>query len=92
MESCLGSRANLWHVHAGVAQWQSPSLPSWSCGFESRRPLFASLRILMGRAAQAHRCAVEPTAFQAVTALLELRLPQNVSPTTFWKRLLSIAG
>lgn len=25
--------------HAGVAQWQSPSLPSWSCGFDSRRPL-----------------------------------------------------
>jgi hypothetical protein len=24
---------------AGVAQWQSPSLPSWSCGFDSRRPL-----------------------------------------------------
>jgi hypothetical protein len=25
--------------HAGVAQWQSPSLPSWSCGFDSRHPL-----------------------------------------------------
>ena len=25
--------------HAGVAQWQSPSLPSWLCGFDSRRPL-----------------------------------------------------
>ena len=24
---------------AGVAQWQSPSLPSWSRGFDSRRPL-----------------------------------------------------
>jgi hypothetical protein len=24
---------------AGVAQWQSPSLPSWLCGFDSRRPL-----------------------------------------------------
>ena len=24
---------------AGVAQWQSPSLPSWSCGFDSRHPL-----------------------------------------------------
>jgi hypothetical protein len=24
---------------AGVAQWQSPSLPSWPCGFDSRRPL-----------------------------------------------------
>jgi hypothetical protein len=25
--------------HADVAQWQSPSLPSWSCGFDSRHPL-----------------------------------------------------
>ena len=24
---------------AGVAQWQSSSLPSWWCGFDSRRPL-----------------------------------------------------
>ena len=24
---------------ADVAQWQSPSLPSWSCGFDSRHPL-----------------------------------------------------
>jgi hypothetical protein len=24
---------------AGVAQWQSSSLPSWSCGFDSRHPL-----------------------------------------------------
>ena len=29
---------------AGVAQWQSPSLPSWSCGFDSRRPLQVSAR------------------------------------------------
>ena len=27
------------HPSAGVAQWQSPSLPSWSCGFDSRHPL-----------------------------------------------------
>jgi integrase len=27
------------HRHAGVAQWQSPSLPSWPCGFDSRHPL-----------------------------------------------------
>jgi hypothetical protein len=25
--------------YAGVAQWQSSSLPSWSCGFDSRHPL-----------------------------------------------------
>lgn len=24
---------------AGVAQWQSPSLPSWLCGFDPRHPL-----------------------------------------------------
>jgi hypothetical protein len=24
---------------AGVAQWQSPSLPSWPCEFDSRHPL-----------------------------------------------------
>src|SRR5215212_5417245 len=27
------------HGNAGVAQWQSPSLPSWSCEFDSRHPL-----------------------------------------------------
>jgi hypothetical protein len=27
------------HGHAGVAQWQSSSLPSWSCEFDSRHPL-----------------------------------------------------
>src|SRR5690349_10735801 len=32
-----------WSVlHAGVAQWQSPSLPSWPCGFDSRHPLSPS--------------------------------------------------
>ena len=25
--------------NAGVAQWQSPSLPSWPCGFDSHHPL-----------------------------------------------------
>ena len=25
--------------HAGVAQWQSSSFPSWSRGFDSHRPL-----------------------------------------------------
>src|SRR5699024_115306 len=25
--------------HAGVVQWSNPSLPSWSCEFDSRRPL-----------------------------------------------------
>ena len=32
---------------AGVAQWQSSSLPSWSCGFDSRRPLH---RVMAGQA------------------------------------------
>ena len=27
---------------AGVAQWQSSSLPSWLCGFDPRRPLPAN--------------------------------------------------
>src|SRR6187431_2619657 len=27
------------HGNAGVAQWQSPSLPSWPCEFDSRHPL-----------------------------------------------------
>jgi hypothetical protein len=27
------------HDNAGVAQWQSPSLPSWPCEFDSRHPL-----------------------------------------------------
>ena len=27
------------HGTAGVAQWQSPSLPSWPCEFDSRHPL-----------------------------------------------------
>ena len=27
---------------AGVAQWQSSSLPSWLCGFDSRHPLHSS--------------------------------------------------
>jgi hypothetical protein len=31
--------------YAGVAQWQSPSLPSWLCGFDSRRPLRAFLLV-----------------------------------------------
>ena len=26
-------------THAGVVQWQNPSLPSWSCGFDSHHPL-----------------------------------------------------
>ncbi len=30
---------------AGVAQWQSPSLPSWSCGFDSRHPLQSSPQV-----------------------------------------------
>jgi hypothetical protein len=30
---------------AGVAQWQSPSLPSWSCGFDSRRPLSEAVQV-----------------------------------------------
>ena len=25
--------------NAGVVQWQNPSLPSWSCGFDSHHPL-----------------------------------------------------
>src|SRR3954453_17632204 len=29
---------------AGVAQWQSSSLPSWLCGFDSRHPLCRSKR------------------------------------------------
>ena len=29
-------------AHAGVAQWQSSSLPSWLCGFDSRHPLGTS--------------------------------------------------
>jgi hypothetical protein len=33
------SSAKLPAKHAGVAQWQSSSLPSWWCGFNSRRPL-----------------------------------------------------
>ena len=32
-------RARRCRARAGVAQWQSPSLPSWPCGFDSRRPL-----------------------------------------------------
>src|SRR4051812_41112245 len=28
-----------WMNSAGVAQWQSSSLPSWLCGFDSRHPL-----------------------------------------------------
>src|SRR5690242_3479756 len=33
-----------WSVlHAGVARWQSPSLPSWPCGFDSRPPLSSLL-------------------------------------------------
>src|SRR3954466_15751505 len=32
------------HARAGVAQWQSPSLPSWWCGFDSRRPLQSMTR------------------------------------------------
>lgn len=32
-------RARRSRANAGVAQWQSPSLPSWPCGFDSRRPL-----------------------------------------------------
>jgi hypothetical protein len=35
---------------AGVAQWQSPSLPSWPCGFDSRHPLHATSRDTV------HRC------------------------------------
>ena len=34
--------------HAGVAQWQSPSLPSWPCGFDSRRPLQGRLHARLG--------------------------------------------
>ncbi len=30
---------------AGVAQWQSPSLPSWPCGFDSRHPLHAFTQV-----------------------------------------------
>ncbi len=30
---------------AGVAQWQSPSLPSWPCGFDSRHPLHAKPQV-----------------------------------------------
>ena len=26
-------------LSAGVVQWQNPSLPSWSCGFDSHHPL-----------------------------------------------------
>ena len=33
------SRSRAGAAAAGVAQWQSSSLPSWSCGFDSRRPL-----------------------------------------------------
>ena len=35
-ESC---RPDSVHHPAGVAQWQSSSLPSWSCEFDSRHPL-----------------------------------------------------
>ena len=27
------------NTFAGVVQWQNPSLPSWSCGFDSHHPL-----------------------------------------------------
>src|SRR4051812_25811107 len=33
------------HVRAGVAQRQSPSLPSWWCGFDSRRPLWLEAQV-----------------------------------------------
>ena len=39
---CVGSRASrpwLTRSSAGVAQWQSPSLPSWPCRFDPGRPL-----------------------------------------------------
>jgi hypothetical protein len=29
--------------NAGVAQWQSPSLPSWPCEFDSRHPLHSEI-------------------------------------------------
>jgi hypothetical protein len=29
----------LFAKYAGVAQWQSSSLPSWLCGFDSHHPL-----------------------------------------------------
>jgi hypothetical protein len=41
---------------AGVAQWQSPSLPSWSCGFDSRHPL-ASTRWKGRRGAEPMRAS-----------------------------------
>ena len=42
---------------AGVAQWQSPSLPSWSCGFDSRRPLQGQRTFSGDLSAQMGRCA-----------------------------------
>ena len=33
---------------AGVAQWQSSSLPSWLCGFDSRHPLRSGMTITCG--------------------------------------------
>src|SRR6266404_3977956 len=36
-------------VVAGVAQWQSSSLPSWPCGFDSHRPLQHHYMVSLGR-------------------------------------------
>jgi hypothetical protein len=41
----VGPRAGSLPRLAGVAQWQSPSLPSWSCGFDSRHPLDTNAQI-----------------------------------------------
>ena len=50
----LSSRRHGLAAHAGVAQWQSPSLPSWSCGFDSRHPLVRGCLLLAGSARLAH--------------------------------------
>ncbi len=46
----LDKRRQMWYYikalsvrYAGVVQWQNPSLPSWSCGFDSHHPLLRSL-------------------------------------------------
>jgi hypothetical protein len=62
---------------AGVAQWQSSSLPSWSCGFDSRHPLRALTQAsgtLPGPGLRRLSHLDHPRAIRAITAAPGARL------------------
>jgi hypothetical protein len=85
----LGAVAAL-PLAAGVAQWQSPSLPSWLCGFDPRHPLSGrdallvrGFRVVPGTCRERFEImASRPLALARSRSGSGLRLPSSTRPNS----------